>query len=74
MVPMWNGSLVREIESQRPPEIFDAETSTRSQGTSQKDLILSERDECQGRSYPNPNQWSVSTLVRTPGAIARAVP
>ena len=36
MVPMWNGSLSREIESQRPPEILEAETSTRSRGTSRK--------------------------------------
>ena len=48
MVPMWNGSLVREIESQRLPEILEAETSTRSQGTSRKDLVLSEIDEFQG--------------------------
>ena len=38
----------------RPPEIFEAETSTRSQGTSRKDLVLSEIDEFQGRVVPEP--------------------
>ena len=39
---IWNGSGEREI--------LEAETSTRSQGTIRKDLILSERDEFQGVS------------------------
>ena len=38
----------------RPPEIFEAEMSIRSQGTSRKDLILSERDEFQGCVVPEP--------------------
>ena len=63
MVPTWNGSLVREIESERPPEILEAETSTRSQG--RRPRFERARRVSKVASYPNPDRWLISAQVVT---------